>query len=203
MKTNKEHLNINWQLPGLRSGIDGGIDRLCGPGATRAELLLQFSVAFGAALAAGIYYPLATLDWSLLQIAIAVVLAFDIAGGITTNATSSAKRWFHRPAQSQKDHWKFIAMHLIHLSLFAVFFVADLVVWLVQSSVLLAGATCLIIYAPLYLKRPIAYSGYMVVFLLSQFWLDAPVGLEWILPLFYFKLLVSHLPPEAPFDVSR
>ncbi len=203
MKTNNTDHKINWQLPRLRSGIGGGIDRLCGPGATKAELLLQFSVAFGAALAAVIYYPHESLDWSLLQTSIAVVLAFDIAGGITTNATSSAKRWFHRSSQSQRDYWNFIAMHLIHLGLFAGFFVADEVVWFILSSVLLAGAACLIIYAPLYLKRPIAYSVYMVVFLLSQFWLEAPVGVEWFLPLFYFKLLVSHLPPEAPFDVSR
>lgn len=26
-----------------------------------------------------------------------------------------------------------------------------------------------------------------------------PTGLEWLLPLFYFKLLVSHLPKEAPY----
>jgi len=183
--------------------MGGGIDRLCGPGATKAELLLQFSVAFGAALAAGFYYPLATPDWSLLQIAIAAVLAFDIAGGIVTNATSSAKRWFHRPAQSQKDHLKFIGMHLLHLGLLAGFFVTGEITWFIQSTVLLASAACLIIYAPLYLKRPISYSAYMVVFLISQFWLETPVGLEWFLPLFYFKLLVSHLPPEAPFDVSR
>lgn len=36
------------------------------------------------------------LNWSLFQYAIAVILVFDIVGGIATNATSTAKRWYHR-----------------------------------------------------------------------------------------------------------
>jgi hypothetical protein len=52
---------------------------------------------------------------------------------------------------------------------------------------------------PLYLKRPVALGLYVVALLLSLYAFDVPAGLAWFLPVFYLKLLVSHLLPEAPF----
>ncbi|MFZ0613588.1 MAG: hypothetical protein WAM73_15220 [Desulfobacterales bacterium] len=47
------------------------------------------------------------------------MLAFDIVGGVTTNATSSAKRWYHRSGQTALNHMGFIALHLLHIFLVA------------------------------------------------------------------------------------
>jgi hypothetical protein len=51
---------------------------------------------------------------------------------------------------------------------------------------------------PLYLRRPVALAVYAGVLLISIYVLPQPEGLEWFLPLFCLKLLVSHLPKEEP-----
>lgn len=60
-------------------------------------------------------------------------------------------------------------------------------------------SSCLVLMSALYLQRPIALVMYAGALLLSLYWFEAPVGLEWFLPLFYLKLLVSHILREEPY----
>ncbi|MEM9246668.1 MAG: hypothetical protein AAGA67_13145, partial [Cyanobacteria bacterium P01_F01_bin.153] len=87
----------------------GWLEQLIGPGATSAELAVQFIPAFGAAIAAPIYASTLPIDWSPWQLGAIAILGFDIAGGVLTNATAAAKRWYHRLGQGRRQHFNFVA----------------------------------------------------------------------------------------------
>jgi len=40
---------------------------------------------------------------------------------------------------------------------------------------------------------------YVGSLLITLYGLEQPIGLEWFLPTFYIKLLLSHLPKEEPY----
>ncbi|MEM8641535.1 MAG: hypothetical protein AAGG51_22370 [Cyanobacteria bacterium P01_G01_bin.54] len=186
--------------PAPRNGWKGQLDRLIGPGATTAELTLQFVPAVGGAIAAPLYAATLPMEWSPLQLGLISILGFDLVGGVLTNATAATKRWYHRPGQDWQQHLAFVCIHLFHISLVALLFRG--VDWFffagVSSYLLLAAG--LILASPLYLQRPIALGLYGLA-LMGDRYLFAPTpGLEWFLPLFFLKLLVSHLLKETAYQ---
>lgn len=192
-------MKIDWNVPAVRSGFFGQIDKLIGPGATKAEKNLQLYIPFGAAILLVFYGYIAQYDWSWSQSLIAGLLTVDIIGGIITNATSSAKRWFHREGQGFKQHMSFILTHFTQLSLFSYVFMEFDLMWIAMAGGFMLLACAVILKTPLYLQRPVAlmlYSLSMIVVINS---FDAPQGLEWFLPLFYLKLLISHVLREEPY----
>ncbi|MEO0971937.1 MAG: hypothetical protein AAFX85_02495 [Pseudomonadota bacterium] len=191
--------DIDWSFPAPRAGSVGLLDRFVGPGATRAELWLQFSLAAVAIIGALAYALWQGVNWSVLQFAMAGFLAFDVVGGIVTNATSSAKRWYHRHGQSRRDHMVFVAVHIAHLSLVAWMFVDGQWSWAAVAALYLFVASALILGVPKYLQRPVALGTFAGAIVLCDVVLARPAGLEWFAPLFYLKLLVSHLPTEEPY----
>ncbi|MEL7611081.1 hypothetical protein AAGW18_01120 [Vreelandella titanicae] len=192
-------MKIEWEAPRPRRGFAGVVDRVLGPGATPAELMLQLTFPLIAAIAAPIYAYQVTRDWSLLQYAVSALLAFDIVGGVVTNSTSCAKRWYHRPRQGLRKHLQFIFIHFIHLFMFSWLYLPLRIDWFFVFAGLLIGSALLILLVSQYLQRPIALITYSVALLLSLYALPQPVGMEWFLPLFYLKLLVAHLPKEEPY----
>jgi hypothetical protein len=110
---------INWKYPQPRSGFAGALDKFFGPGTTGAEAWIEGVFCIGAGVAMPLYAYLNGFEWSLVQYILAAWLAFDMVGGIITNATSSAKRWYHRPGQGFKEHFNFIALHIGYLFLVA------------------------------------------------------------------------------------
>ena len=52
---------------------------------------------------------------------------------------------------------------------------------------------------PLYLQRPVGLGLYAAAVIGSGHLLQPTPGLDWFLPLFFLKLLVSHLIFETPF----
>ncbi len=192
-------MTINWETPPPRSGIAGAWDRFVGPGATRAELALQLVIPVVAALAALLHATRTTEHWSWLHYVVGGVLAFDIAGGVVTNATSAAKRWYHRAGQGFWQHLGFVALHLLHLLLVSWLYLGFDFAWIVIAGGYLLCASAVILSVPQYLQRPVALTAYGGALLTSLYVLAPPVGLEWFLPLFYLKLLVSHLVKEEPY----
>jgi hypothetical protein len=187
---------VNAEALKPRRGLAGMVDRLAGPGATPVELLLQFTVAFAAAAAAGVWY-LRTTDSRPWLAAIAIVLGFDLAGGVVTNATASAKRWFHREGQGFAQHIGFIAAHILHLAVIAfVVFPASWHYFGVASGILIGGALVILLTPPA-LTRPIALAVFAIVIVVHRGVLPVPRGLEWFTPIFFLKLFVSHLVPEG------
>lgn len=192
-----DHANIQWEYPAPRSGFWGEFDRFMGPGITRAELWggLAFIVV---GIVLQILYA-RTLDWTVLQWIVALVLVADLVGGVWTNATSTAKRWYHRQDQGFRQHLIFIAVHAVQLLLVVLFFRPDDWGFFSIAYGYLLIMAILILRTPLYLQRPVALMALCGAFLINAYILTPTLGLEWFLPVFYLKLLVAHLLREEPY----
>jgi hypothetical protein len=192
-------MNIDWTPPEPRRGLLGEWDKFVGPGQTRAEFWLILIPSVVATLALAGYARLQGLNWNLVQTIVAMLLAFDLMGGVITNATSTAKRWYHRDGQGTVQHIGFIAVHAVHIFLVAWLFRGmDWLYFGVFYSCLLA-ASLIILSVPLYLQRPVAFLLYGGVVLISFYRFSPTPGFEWFVPVFFMKLLLSHLLKEAPY----
>lgn len=189
--------------PPPRRGMAGIIDRLIGPGATKAELMLQFIIPVPAAIAAPLYASFTVGGWTPLQLFLCGVLAFDTVGGVITNATSTAKRWYHREGQRFTQHIAFVLLHLIHLLVVSWLYLSLDIIWFVISGGYLLLSATVVLTVPRYLQRPIALTAYTGALFIILYLLQWPEGMEWFLPLFYLKLLVSHLPEEEPYRPAQ
>jgi len=178
-----------------RSLIRRASDPLIGPGATTAELWLGWGAAFGAGFAqAG--WALALGDWSVLQVVVAVLFAFDIGGGVVVNATRSGRRWWHRESVTPAQQFTFYVAHLHPF----------VVAWLWPSYTLtqaaglylsmLAFAAIVVMWTPRELKRPVAYGLTAIGVMLGATVFAAPAGLGWLPLLYYVKLIAAHAVPD-------
>ena len=186
-----------------RSGPLGWLDQLIGPGATPAEIAIQFLPSIAAMVAAPSYAATLPIEWSYWQLGLIAVLGFDLVGGVLTNATAAAKRWYHRPGQGWRQHLAFVALHLFHIGLVALLLRGGDWAFFFGVSGYLLGASALILRAPLYLQRPIALGLYGLALLGDRYLLTPTPGLEWFLPFFFLKLLVSHLLYETPYQPGQ
>ncbi|MGF1726843.1 hypothetical protein [Photobacterium nomapromontoriensis] len=196
-------MKIEWKYPEPKKGLAGSLDKFIGPGATKAELAIQIIIPIVALIVSVAYALTLPVDWGTAQYIICALLAADMAGGILTNATSTAKRWYHRNGQGFLDHYKFVVTHLCHLVLVSWLFLSFDIPWILYSGGFLLIASACILLSPIYLQRPISLAFYGLALIMSLYLLPSPVGLEWFLPLFYLKLLVSHLPYEEPYRPSE
>lgn len=196
---NTHNAPIQWDIPKPRSGIRGMVDRFVGPGATPAELWLQFFFPVLAAVAAPTYALSRGLEWGLLLILLSAVLALDLLGGCITNATSAAKRWYHRAGQGIREHLAFVALHVVHVLLVAWLFRGGDWLYFGVVSGFLLGAALVILLVPLYMQRPVAILAYGGGLLVALYAFAPTPGLEWFLPFFFLKVLVVHLVREEPY----
>lgn len=194
---------INWNYPSPRPGWRGELDAFIGPGVTPAELVLELSVSLVGGLLMLGFALTQPLGWNGWQVALAVLLAFDLAGGVVTNATSSAKRWYHRPEQGFWHHIAFIAVHRVHLALVAWAFRSGDWAWAVSWYAFLMLVGVLILRLPLYLQRPVAFSLFGLGLLLVLYIDRLTPGMEWFMPVFLLKLLVSHLLREETYRPAQ
>lgn len=192
----------NTSMPQPRSGLAGQWDKLIGPGATAAEnALILGAFALGVALT---IWRVASLDlsWSVWQWAVGLLVGADVLAGAVANATTAAKRWYYRPGQTARDHLVFVAVHAAHLGLLALVFPE--MTWLAAALAygFLLGAAALIVAVPLYLQRPLAMLATCGGLFLALYALPLIPGLEWLLPVFYLKLLAGHLVRETPWPAA-
>lgn len=194
-------VRIDWHYPEPRTGWRGEWDRFMGPGMTAAELWLAWGVTLAAVTAVTLYAVLGS-NWTWWQAAVVILMAGDLAGGVVVNAMSTAKRWYHRPGQRKWDHFKFVLVHLHPFVLALLFAEWDwLTALLVYSCLLLA--TAVILNIPLYLQRPTAVTLFAGVILLNLYLLPVIPGLEWFVPIFFLKLLISHVLREEPYRPEK
>jgi len=192
-------MNTLWSPPKPRSGLAGEWDKFVGPGQTQAEFRLKLIPSLLAGLAVPLYSLHAGLSWTTVQLIMAGVIAFDLVGGVMTNATSTAKRWYHRPGQGWIQHLEFVSVHALHIFLVAwLFRGGDWTYFLVYYAYLLT-ASVIITCVHLYLQRPVALLLFVGVLLMNTYVFIPSPGLEWFVPVFFMKLLVSHLIKEMPF----
>lgn len=190
---------IDWESPPPRSGLPGAIDRFIGPGATAAELGVQILfVVLGGFFLIG-YALWRDPGWTVFQHLLAVVLGLDMVGGMITNSTSAAKRWYHRPGQSFGRKMGFISLHLAHVFLVAWLFRGmDWLYFGAFAGYLLLSAA-LVLKTGLYLRRPVAFGLFAVSVLAANLLFSPTPGLEWFIPFLFLKLLVCHLLREEPY----
>ena len=195
----KKVIKIVWELPECRKGLAGSIDKFIGPGATRAEKNLQFYIPLGAAFILVLISYIKSWGWSVTQTAIAALITVDMVGGIITNATSSAKRWYFRDGQGFKEHISFISLHFFQLVLISYFFLDFDLLWIVFTGSYMLFACAVVLKTQLYLQRPVSFLLYSISITLSLYIFKIPEHLEWFLPFFYLKLLISHCLREEPY----
>lgn len=172
------------------------LDQFVGPGATPAELWIQFLPAVGALVVAPAYALTLPIQWSGVQLALIALLGLDLVGGVLTNATVSAKRWYHRPGQGWQQHLSFVALHVVHVFLVAWLFRGGDWIFFGAVAGYLLGAATAIVFSPHQLQRPLALGLFGVTLLGDCYWFSPTPGLEWFIPFFFLKVLVSHLLPE-------
>lgn len=194
-------LTVDWEIPPTTSGWVGRLERFMGPGKTRAETGIEIlGGAFGfAALVAVSATDEVVRSWSSLQVALGVVLALDLVGGALTNATNSAKRWYHRPGPGRvRARLAFVAAHVAHLAVVAFVLLPDDATWWWTHVTLLAVAAVLIEVVPVEVKRPTAVAALVCAVALGQAFAPVDGVLALVPVLFHLKLLLGHLVPEAP-----
>lgn len=185
-----------------RPGLPGMWDRVIGPGATTSESALTVVWMLACTVAAVGYALVANLGWSFVQLAVVALLTLDVAGGISDNASNSAKRWFHRPGHGTRQHLLFVFAH-VHPFALALLFPAF--GWGAATTLYayLIVAAMTVVLVPLYLKRPVAFVLYCGALLIGLYAFNFPAGLEWFVPFFFMKLLLAHLLPEKAYRPSK
>lgn len=194
-------LIVDWTIPPTAPGWGGRLERFMGPGKTRAETRIEIlGGAFGlAALVALSATDDVVRSWSSLQLALGVVLALDLVGGALTNATNSAKRWYHRPGPGRvRARLAFLAAHVAHLAVVAFVLLPNNATWWWTHVTLLAVTALLIEVVPVEVKRPAAVAALVCAVALGQAFAPVDGVLALVPVLFYLKLLLGHLVPEAP-----
>ncbi|MFF2773403.1 hypothetical protein ACFVU3_00705 [Streptomyces sp. NPDC058052] len=188
------------RTPPAPPGLLGRLERFMGPGKTRAESVVEAAGVGVCAvlLAAGTWSGGTLRGWSGLQLAVTALIALDLLGGVLTNATNAAKRWYHRPRPgARRTRLLFVSAHLLHLAVVAALLLDGDPGWFLGNAALLAAGALLVEFSPAPVRRPVAMGAYTAAVLTGFFWLTVPPGLIWFGPLFFLKLLVCHLVPEA------
>ncbi|MFF3557634.1 hypothetical protein ACWD4V_17605 [Streptomyces tsukubensis] len=197
-------LTVDWEIPSTPDGPGGLLERFMGPGKSRSESAVELAggALCAGLLAAGLWSPAASgirESWSTLQLVVVAVAGLDLVGGILTNATNAAKRWYHRQAATaRRTRLVFVGAHLLHLAVVGAVVLEGDAVWASGNAALLLGGAVAVEFAPVQLKRPVAMGLWTAAVLVNLFWLTVPAALVWFAPLFFLKLLVCHLVPEAP-----
>jgi hypothetical protein len=177
------------------------IGLLVAPDATRSEWILSLSAAvLGSALAAT--HAARSHAIGSWRLALVALVAFDMFGGAVANCTDSCKRFWHTPTRTRGAAFGFVAGHVVHLALVAAAFRGLDPLWFGASTALLLSAAALVLAAPVAIKRPAAAAA-LALAVLVDFWLGPTPGLEWFVPVFFFKLLVAHLLPEGAGQTGR
>jgi len=195
-------VNIGQHRSHPRPGWLGWLDRFAGPEATPAELWIQFLPALGALVVAPAYALTLPIQWTGVQLGLIALLGLDLVGGVLTNATLSAKRWYHRPGQGWPQHLSFVALHVVHVFLVAWLFRGGDWLFFGAGAGYLLGAATVIVFSPRQLQRPVALGLFGIALLGDCYGFTPTPGLEWFVPFFFLKVLVSHLLPEEPYSPS-
>ncbi|MFW9834684.1 MAG: hypothetical protein ACFFEK_11860 [Candidatus Thorarchaeota archaeon] len=190
---------IDWDYPEQGSGTSRIVSELIGPGATKAEIVLVSLSGILGGVGLIVYQYFVGLGWSLLQLIVGAIVAFDIGGGVVANSTSTAKRWYHREEQGFKQYFGFILLHFIHPLLITVFFTTfDWIYFFTVYGYLLVSSL-IVLGIPLYLKRPVSVLMVSGAIVLNAYIISPIPGFEWFIPIFMLKLVTGHIVREEPY----
>lgn len=195
----KKQIRIEWEY-------DGKTDYSSGTGAYATEKALGLASAF--VIPGFLLYLLYShsVDWNGAQIALAFVLAFDVSGGLVSNALNSCKRFYHTPAK-REEGW--LGRMLKHPVLFSALHLHPIVVgWLYDGGIwsygirwygLFLASAAIVLMVPLYLQRPVSMLMVMLAVLVNFYAIEPVTGFEWLMPLLFIKIVYGHLVREEPY----
>ncbi|MEV2237485.1 hypothetical protein [Micromonospora sp. NPDC049891] len=198
-------VRVDWRVPPPRPGLAGAVDRFFGPGRSRRENLAEAGahLLVLSLLAGYVLRQARGQHWSVVEIVVTAVIAVDLVGGVLTNATNAAKRWYHRPGQRAR-RLGFVAAHLAYPVVVTLLPAAGAdPAWLLANAALLLVAAIVVESAPVDVKRLIAMALYLVAVLVNLTFLPLAPAYAWFPLLFYLKLLVCFLVLEAPLVLSE
>lgn len=191
---------IDWDVPKTDSGLLGMLDRFLGPGKTRIETSIEYlggAICFGLAIVF-MYSRNTDSVRTVGQWIIFILLALDLIGGVITNSTNAAKRRYHKDKNST-GRLTFVFAHTLHLALISWgLLVSQSVLFFSFNLILLVIGAVAIEKSPYEGRRPLAIVFLMIAIFSNLILFDLPVDLNWVPTLFFLKLLVCHLVPEAP-----
>jgi hypothetical protein len=192
-----DNLKTNLQKsPNPRPGLLGIWDFIVGPEMPLSETLLCLIPTLIATVSVPAYAVFKHLDWNPIQLIIAAIISFDIVGGAIANLTPTTKRWHHKQENGFNYHFLFIAIHLHPLLVTFLYSIGDWKYFLLTYSYLLFS-TFLILLSPINIQRTISIILYLGAIIINTYFLPAISGMEWFVPVYFLKLLVSYLPKEA------
>lgn len=181
------------QQPAPSSRLVSIFRRLSGPDATTQEAAVWLAGTLGITAVAAVVAVSRSPGWSALQWVLAMGIAFDFSGGVVTNATSAAKRSFHRSGRT-RSRALFYAAH-VHPLVLPLAFSAS---W-TAAAALYAGmlaAAALVELAPRAVAQPVAFAAVAAGLFLAC-GAEWPIGLEWFAPVYLLKLVGTYaVPPE-------
>ncbi|HZG57057.1 hypothetical protein [Paenibacillus sp.] len=147
-----------------------------------------------------------SVEWNTAQTVVALVLAFDISGGLVSNALNSCKRFYHTPAKKHEGKLGFVLKQPV---IFSVFHIHPIVVGLMFGGwnwtfgiawyVLFLTSVALVLMVPLYMKRPVSMLLIMLSVLVNLYAVPPVDGFEWLMPLLFIKIVYGHLVREEPY----
>jgi hypothetical protein len=177
-----------WQQTMLKSW-----ETVVGPNMPKSEFWLCMIPTIIAMIAVPLYAIFNQLNWNFWQLVISAFFAFDLIGGAIVNVTGTTHRWHHHPEHGFKYHFLFIMGHLHPLIVAWLYVKGDWTYFIVVYSYLLVAALW-ILKSPVDLQRPLSMILYVGGLFINTY-VFAPIpGLEWFLPIYFLKLLVSYLP---------
>lgn len=167
-----------------------------GPGATSFELALQLIPALIFATVLLLRAVHLALFASIAKYILFFIFVVDVTGGVLTNSTVACKLWYHRPAHSQADRFIFTIVHSIHILIAAVFFRGSGEwAFFVQATLLLVGASVVVMFTPQYLKYTMGLVFVMVAIFTDLYVWTPTKGLEWFIPLMFLKICAGYHVP--------
>lgn len=193
------HPRINWDYKGKPDFING-------TGAYSEEKLLGYGTAFIIPTLLFIFVLTDYVNWSILQMTVAFLIAFDVSGGIISNSLNSGKRFYHSAVKAEegrqgyifKNKWIFSAFHIHPLVVSLLFTPGSIAYGLFWYPVFMVSAA-FVITVPLYLKRPVSMLTILLAILLNQYVIAPIHGFEWLMPLLFLKIIYGHLVREEPY----
>jgi len=190
---------IDWSYSGVP-------DPMAGTGATFIERLLFWIVGL---IGAGLMILLAHggwVAWSWWETALAALIAFDLIGGAAGAALNSSKRFYFSPVKPDEQgplkylksgyYLPIISVHPILVYL--VYRASSL--WTGVAIYFAVGAIAILVRkAPLYLARPYGVIATVAAIIANIYFIPAPAGFEWMLPVLVLKLVLGHAVREEPY----
>lgn len=195
----RDQVRIEWEY-------EGKPDFSSGTGAYASEKSLGLASAI--VVPCFLLYGLlsGTVEWSLWQVLVAFLLAFDISGGLVSNALNSCKRFYHTPPKQEEGTLgrllkrpAFFAIFHIHPLLVAFLFGDGKVQFGWVWYLLFLTSVVLVLRTPLYLKRPVSMLLILLSFLVNLYMVEPIPGFEWLMPLLFIKIIYGHLVREEPY----